>query len=104
MKYPLYSSLLLALPVALVASEAFRDRESLLKDNKAWYLTGIPIFTLFRQVTKMLLRMLVAIHLAFIPRIDLRKVGKPEFDRICSGGALGLNTGNTHRWHRPAGP
>ncbi|OJJ79816.1 amidohydrolase family protein [Aspergillus glaucus CBS 516.65] len=46
MKYPLYSSLLLALPVALVASEAFGDRESLLKDNKAWYLTDTHIHAL----------------------------------------------------------
>lgn len=45
MKYPLYSLLLLALPVALVASEAFGDRESL-KDNKAWYLTDTHIHAL----------------------------------------------------------
>lgn len=43
MKPPLSSSLLLALPIALVASTASGDRDSLLKDNKAWYLTDTHI-------------------------------------------------------------
>lgn len=46
MKYPLSSSLLLALPVALVASAASGGRDSLLKDNKAWYLTNTHIHAL----------------------------------------------------------